>query len=153
LLTYRGKDLRGRPLKERRALLESKIMSLVSDPIRLSEMLAANPHELVELVRSNRLEGLIAKRMDSVYEPGKRSGRWVKLRVNQGQEFVVGGYVPLSDSFDSIVIGYYDGDDLICVARVRNGFVPESRANVFRLFRGLEIEACPFANLPELQSE
>ena len=47
------------------------------------------------------------------------------------------------------MIGYYDGDDLICVARVRNGFVPETRVKGFRLLRGLEIEECPFANLPE----
>src|SRR5271166_196768 len=91
LLTYRGQDLRGRPLKERRILLASKIMSRLSDEIRLSEILVADPLELVELVRSNGLEGLIAKRMDSVYEPGKRSGLWVKMRVNQGQEFVIGG--------------------------------------------------------------
>ena len=95
------------------------------------------------------MEGLIAKRTDAVYESGKHSGRWVKLRVNRSQEFVIGGYVPSSGSFDSIAIGYYDGDDLVCVARVRNGFVPESRAKVFKLFRPLEINKCPFANLPE----
>ena len=95
------------------------------------------------------MEGLIAKRTDSAFESGKHSGRWVKLRVNQSQEFVIGGYVPLSGSFDSIAIGYYDGDDLICAARVRSGFIPESRAKVFKLFRGLEIDKCPFANLPE----
>jgi len=148
LLIYRGKDLRQRRLKEQRATLEKKIVSRLSEPIRLAEVLVANPRELTELVRSNGLEGLIAKRMDSVYESGKRSGRWVKLRVNRSQEFVIGGYVPLSGSFDSIAIGYYDGDDLICVARVRNGFVPESRAKVFKLFRALEIDKCPFANLP-----
>jgi len=95
LLIYRGMDLRQRPLKERRAMLETKIMSRLSDPIRLSEILVANPHELTELVRSNGLEGLIAKHTDSVYESGKRSGRWFKLRVNRSQEFVIGGYVPL----------------------------------------------------------
>ena len=68
-------------------MLETKIMSRLSDPIRLSEILVANPHELTELIRSNGLEGLIAKRTDSVYESGKRSGRWVKLRVNRSQEF------------------------------------------------------------------
>jgi bifunctional non-homologous end joining protein LigD len=130
-------------------MLETKIMSRLFDPVLLSEILIANPRELTELVRSNGLEGLIAKHTDSVYESGKRSGRWVKLRVNQSQEFVIGGYVPLSGSFDSIAVGYYDDDDLICVARVRNGFVPESRATVFKLFHKLEIKECPFANLPE----
>ena len=75
--------------------LTSKVMRCLSDPIRLSQTLIADPSELVELVRSNGLEGRVAKRTDSVYEPGKRSGRWVKLRVNQAQEFVIGGYYSL----------------------------------------------------------
>jgi NAD(P)-dependent dehydrogenase (short-subunit alcohol dehydrogenase family) len=56
-------------------------MRCLSDPIRLSQTLIADPSELVELVRSNGLEGRVAKRTDSVYEPGKRSGRWVNLRI------------------------------------------------------------------------
>jgi bifunctional non-homologous end joining protein LigD len=60
-----------------------------------------------------------------------------------------GRLLSLLGSFDSIAIGYYDREHLICVTRVRNGFVPESRAKLFKLFRGLEIEECPFANLPE----
>ena len=104
LVIYRGEDLRQQLLSERRAMLETKIMGRLSDPIRLSELLVANQDELIELVRSNGLEGLIAKRTDSVYESGKRSGRWVKLRVNRSQEFVIGGYVPNSGSFDSIAM-------------------------------------------------
>jgi hypothetical protein len=57
----------------------------------------------------------------------KRSGAWVECRANGGQELVIGGYIPGPHGFDSLIVGYYQGKDLIYVARVRNGFVPASR--------------------------
>jgi len=90
----------------------------------------------------------VAKRKTSFYEPGKRSGAWLKYRINKGQEFVVGGYVP-DNPLDSIVVGYYQEGKLYYAAKVRNGFVPRTRWKVFQRIRGLEIDTCPFANLPE----
>jgi ATP-dependent DNA ligase len=84
------------------------------------------------------LEAIIGKRKDSTYEAGKRSGSWIKFRVNRGQELVIGGYVPGTHGLDSIVVGYYRGNDLIYVVRVRNGFVPASRCQVFERLRSLE---------------
>jgi ATP-dependent DNA ligase len=52
-------------------------------------------------------------------------------------------------NFDSLIVGYYEGNDLMYVARVRNGFVPALRAKVFERLRKLEIKACPFTNLPQ----
>jgi bifunctional non-homologous end joining protein LigD len=71
------------------------------------------------------------------------------MRVNQGQELVIGGYVPAPKNFDSIVVGYYEGKKLIYVARVRNGFTPTSREVLFKRFRGLDLGTCPFENLPD----
>ncbi|HTT77688.1 MAG TPA: hypothetical protein VMF50_17120 [Candidatus Binataceae bacterium] len=71
------------------------------------------------------------------------------MRVNRGQELVIGGYVPAPNNFDSIVVGYYEGQRLIYVARIRNGFTPASRAALFKHFRGLERQSCPFQNFPE----
>ncbi len=71
------------------------------------------------------------------------------MRINQGQELVIGGYVSAPNNFDSIVVGYYGAKKLIYVARVRNGFTPASRETLFKRFRGLECESCPFQNLPE----
>ena len=71
------------------------------------------------------------------------------MRVNWGQEFVIGGYTSTPKSFDALVFGYYEDDQLIYVARTRNGFTPSIRQQLFRRFRGLEIKICPFANLPE----
>ena len=71
------------------------------------------------------------------------------MRVNRGQEFVIAGYTPSLKNFDALVIGYYEGAKLIYAARTRNGFTPASRAELFKKIKPLEIEECPFWNLPE----
>ena len=81
-------------------------------------------------------------------ESGKRTGTWVKYKVNRGQEFVIGGYTP-GNPFDALIVGYYEGERLFYAAKVRNGFVPLVRREVASRFKGLEIDTCPFANLPE----
>ncbi len=69
--------------------------------------------------------------------------------MNRGQEFVIGGYFPGPHGFDSLIVGYYDGDNLMYVARTRNGFVPASRRQVFSKLKHLVTPSCPFVNLPE----
>jgi bifunctional non-homologous end joining protein LigD len=103
-------------------------------------------------VKAQRLEGLIAKRRDSRYEPGLRSGAWMKKRINQGQEFVIGGYTIGTRTFDALIFGFYEDDRLIYAARTRNGFTPAMREQLFKKFRQLAIPECPFANLPEAKS-
>jgi bifunctional non-homologous end joining protein LigD len=76
----------------------------------------------------------------------------MKMRVNRGQEFVIGGYTRGTGTFDALVFGYYEGKALIYVARTRNGFTPATREKIFKKCRGLEIDECPFANLPEARS-
>ena len=66
---------------------------------------------------------------DSVYESGKRTGAWVKYRVNRGQEFVIGGYTP-GNPFDSLIVGYYEGEQFLYASKVRNGLVPLVRREV-----------------------
>jgi ATP-dependent DNA ligase len=95
------------------------------------------------------LEGVVAKRKDSLYEAGQRTGSWAKYRLNRGQELVIGGYIPGPRGVDSIIVGYYKGSDLIYVARVRAGFVPATRWQVFERLRSRRLPQCPFANLPE----
>jgi bifunctional non-homologous end joining protein LigD len=103
-------------------------------------------------VKAQGFEGLVAKRRDSRYEPGMRSGAWQKMRVNRGQEFVVGGYTKGTKTFDALIFGYYEGGKLIYAARTRNGFTPVVREQLYKKFKGLEIKECPFANLPEAKS-
>jgi ATP-dependent DNA ligase len=117
-------------------------------PLGLSESIDATPTELVRVAKEFGFEGIVAKRKDSCYESGKRSGAWVKYKVNKSQEFVIGGYTP-DNPFDSLIVGYYEGPKLYFVAKVRNGFVPRLRREVYDKFKGLKTDACPFANLPE----
>jgi bifunctional non-homologous end joining protein LigD len=107
---------------------------------------------LLQSVKEQHFEGLVAKRRDSRYEPGLRSGAWMKMRVNRGQEFVIGGYTVGTKTFDALVFGYYEGARLIYAARTRNGFTPATRGQLFRKMRGLEVAECPFGNLPEAKS-
>jgi bifunctional non-homologous end joining protein LigD len=148
VLVLRGEDVRGRPLRARRKLLEDALAN-VGEAIHRSQPLAGKPSQLAAAARENGLEGLVAKREDSVYEAGERSGAWQKLRVSPGQELVVGGYIPGGTTFDALLVGYYDKRRLIFIAKIRNGFVPAVRRAVFAKLRPLVTGACPFANLPE----
>ncbi len=152
LMVLTGKDVRSVPLLARRALLEKKILPKLKEPVRYATELEASLPDLIAAVKTHGFEGLVAKRRDSRYEPGLRSGAWRKMRVNAGQEFVISGYTVGTTTFDALVFGYYEGDRLIYTARTRNGFTPASRAALFRKLRPLEIPTCPFANLPELKS-
>ena len=147
-----GRDVMRQPLERRRALLEQKILPRLTEPVRYASALDASLKVLIASVKDQGLEGLVAKRRDSRYEPGLRSGAWMKMRVNRGQEFVIGGYTVGTKTFDALVFGYYEGNRLIYAARTRNGFTPVMREQLFKKFRGLAITECPFANLPEAKS-
>jgi bifunctional non-homologous end joining protein LigD len=149
LLVIGGDDLTRLRLEERRKLLRAKVMPRLADPIRFSETFESTAMEMIAAVREHGLEGVVAKRRSICPQLGQRSGDWVKLRVNRSQDLESGGYVPSPGIFDSILVGNYEGRDLLSAARVRNGFVADSRARLFREFGGLEIERCPFRNLPE----
>jgi DNA ligase D-like protein (predicted ligase) len=143
-----GRDVTGEPLTIRRELLETRVLPKLAEPVRYVGLLDAPLPTLIQSVKADGLEGLVAKRLDSRYEPGLRSGAWLKMRVNRGQEFVIGGYT-IGNPFDALIFGYYRDGKLIYAARTRNGFTPATRAQVFRRFKGLEVRECPFADLPE----
>ena len=152
VLILKGKDVMGEPLETRRKLLETHVFPKMEEPIRFSPVLEASLKDLIASVKVQGLEGLIAKRRDSKYEPGLRSGAWQKMRINQGQEFVIGGYTLGGGTFDALVFGFYEGDELMYAARTRNGFTPRLRAELMKRFRPLKTAECPFANLPEKKS-
>ena len=148
VLIYRGRSVLKVPLYFRREVLRRVFEDIKADPIGLSENIEAAPTDLIRVVKEFGFEGIVAKRKNSVYEPGKQTGAWVKYRVNRGQEFVIGGYTP-ENPFDALIVGYYEGERLLYAAKVKNGFVPLVRREVASRLKGLEIATCPFANLPE----
>jgi bifunctional non-homologous end joining protein LigD len=147
ILAHKGKDLTQIPLEARRRLLAMVLPG--NDHISSSVVEHGSAAQILRFVKQHSLEGVIAKRADSMYEPGRRSGLWTKTRINQGQEFVVGGYTPGTQGYDALIVGYYRGKDLMFAARVRAGFVPGTRREVFAKIKDLKIPNCPFANLPE----
>jgi ATP-dependent DNA ligase len=127
VLILAGRDLRFDPLATRRELLRTKVLSKLREPIRYSPDLNGSLSDPIRSVREQGFEGLVAKRRSSRYESGQRSGAWLKMRVNRGQEFVIAGYTPSPKNFDALILGYYEGEKLIYVARTRNGFTPASQ--------------------------
>ncbi len=117
VLMLSGRDVQTESLAARRKILACKILPTLHDPIRPTPELEGSLDELILAVRLQSLEGLVAKRRDSVYESGRRSGAWSKMRVDEDQEFVIGGYTVGGRTFDSLVFGYYEGARLLYASR------------------------------------
>lgn len=152
LMVLSGNDVMDESLESRRALLEREVLPKLAGPIRYSLELRGSVADLVQSVKAQGLEGLVAKQRAGRYEPGQRSGAWRKMRVNRGQEFVIGGYTVGGATFDALIFGYYDNKNLIYAARTRNGFTPKLREELTKKFRGIRTDECPFSNLPEARS-
>ena len=147
ILVHEGRRLTGLPLLERRDILRSVVEP--GEHVALSQVSDRPAAEMLRFVKSHGLEGAVAKRSDSVYQPGQRTGLWSKYRVDLRQEFVVGGYIPSNLGVDSLVVGIYRGKELVYAARVRAGLVPATRRDVFERLKHLKTAKCPFVNLPE----
>jgi bifunctional non-homologous end joining protein LigD len=148
LLHLDGKDLMKLPLKKRRTLLERNFSALPG-VLQLSPLLEGDVKTLLEQVRQFEFEGLIAKRRDSLYEPGEEPGTWLKQKTQRSEDFLIGGYVPGRQYLDEIVVGEKRDGKFYFVESVKNGFVPASRRSVFDAIHGTEIDQNPFVNLPE----
>jgi bifunctional non-homologous end joining protein LigD len=148
LLHEDGDDLRQLPLEDRRRRLQHVLQG---STLLASDVLEGSAARVVEAVAAVGLEGVIAKRKDSRYEAGERSGAWVKFKLERQQEFVVGGYRPGPHGVDALLVGVYHGRRLMFAGKVRAGFTPHLRREVFARLRGFEAERCPFANLPTLR--
>ena len=151
LLFLEGTDLRSRPLIERRKLLE-KLLKKAPENIRFSEELQGSKEELIEVAKKFQLEGLTAKRPDSVYESGRRSSAWLKIKLTQQQEFVIGGYTLPEGSrnyFGALLVGYYSPQGLLYAGRVGTGFSEAALETLYGGFQQITRATCPFINLPE----
>lgn len=150
ILQLNGKDLKGEPIEDRKERLEALLKNPQGN-IRHSADLGRNASVLMEQARGLGLEGLIGKRLGSKYEAGRRSGSWIKLKLLREQEFVIGGYTDPEGSrlyFGALIVGYYQGKDLIFAAKVGTGFNARLLRSLNGEFRKISRETCPFANLP-----
>jgi bifunctional non-homologous end joining protein LigD len=145
LLNFEGEDWTKKPLHERKQKLRG---ILEGSPVRYNANLSGSAEEIVRTIESAGLEGVIAKERDSHYRAGTRVTTWRKFKINKAQEFVIGGYKPDAASFQSILVGYYEGKKLLFAGKVRQGFNPYVRATLREAMRPYLTSRCPFANLP-----
>lgn len=147
VLVYRAKEMLRSPLWERRKILHELITP--GEHLGICEVVSTSAVQMLDFVRANGLEGVVAKRAKSIYQPGQRSGVWVKQRINLGQEFVIGGYMRGDFGIESLLVGFYRRAELIYCGRVKAGFVPATRKWVFEQIQHMATTKCPFGNLPE----
>jgi bifunctional non-homologous end joining protein LigD len=145
VLHANDQDLLRTPLTARRALL-AEVLNGTS--VRRSEPLPGTPAHIETAVRGLQLEGVVAKRKLSLYEPGRRSPSWLKVKFNRRQELVIGGFKPNATSFESLLVGYYSGRRLFFAGKVRAGLTPHLRAEIFGRIASNQITRCPFDDLP-----
>jgi len=154
LLQLDGKSLVGLPLEARKNVLE-KLCADAGDPIRYSGAIGGDATRLLEEVKRRGLEGIVGKQRNSVYEPGRRSGAWIKFKCVNDQEFVIGGYTPPQGArkhFGAVLVGYYENKKLVFAGKVGTGFTAKSLATLHKKFRAEERADCPFVDLPSKQN-
>src|SRR5437588_3581849 len=110
LLQLNGRNIMSLPLAQRREI-SARLLPSSRDVVRFSGELGGNPRQLLPEIKRRGLEGIIGKQRDSIYEPGRRSGSWIKLKCVNEQEFVIGGYTPPGGArkyFGALLVGYYE---------------------------------------------
>jgi bifunctional non-homologous end joining protein LigD len=151
LIRLNGKDLSSLGLSLRKAELR-KLLKKTPEQIRFSESLEADVEKLLESARNLNLEGLIGKRKDSRYEAGKRSGAWIKLKISNEQEMVIGGYTEPKGGrshFGALLVGYFEKGKFLFAGKVGTGFTEASLKALYRKLVENADDDCPFVNLPE----
>lgn len=140
------------PWTKRRARLLREIGKSTSDQIRITESIEGDGEKMLALARKQGWEGIIAKRVDSTYEPGHRSRSWLKLKIEFRQEFVVGGFTEPRNSrqhIGALLLGYYDRDRFIYVGHTGGGFTGAGLAEMYRKLAPLEQTRSPFEEVPK----
>jgi bifunctional non-homologous end joining protein LigD len=155
LLYLDGRSLIELPYEERRAQLEG--LELGGPAWRVPAAHAGDGERLLQATRTQGLEGLIAKRLGSRYEPGRRSGAWLKVKHTLRQELVIGGWLPgegrRAERIGALLVGYNRDGQFVYAGRVGTGFTEETLADLAEHLRPLRQKASPFDEAPKLPRE
>ncbi len=151
ILYLDGYDLRGSTLAFRRPLLEAVLRP--DAHVRLTDSFDGDGRAVFDAAVKNGLEGVVAKRKDSLYASGKRSRDWLKVKSNLSEEFVIGGYSlgegGRARSFSSLLLGYYDDqENLVYAGNVGNGFAEKDLAEMKKRLDSLRAVGSPFKDIP-----
>ncbi|MCW3072644.1 MAG: ligase [Bacteroidetes bacterium] len=151
ILWYNNRDLKVLPLTERREILRSIIPE--NSIIRLSKDFKEPAEDFFKTARQMGLEGIIAKKADSIYISGERTKNWLKIKANKRQEMVIGGYTRNDDSskpFSSLLVGVFDGEELVYTGKIGTGFNNAAQKEMLKQFKPLIIKKCPFTEVPDV---
>jgi bifunctional non-homologous end joining protein LigD len=153
VLALDGDQTMALPYTERRRLLDG--LGLAGAHWRAPPSHTGDGQDVLDASRASSLEGIVAKRLDSPYEPGRRSRCWLKIKNVYRQEFVIGGWSEgegvRSTHFGSLLVGYYDGDDLRYAGNVGTGFTDRMLKEMMGRLGPLRTASNPFTDLPKLR--
>lgn len=150
ILWLDGKDLTNLPLHARKALLEKRLPK--NSLIRSGFSVQAKGRDFFKVATQMGLEGIIAKKSDSVYQPGERSNDWLKIKAQQRQEVVIAGYTRNDNSskaFSSLLLGYFKKGKLKYAGKVGTGFEDKQQKELLKTFKPLARKTSPFDVLPD----
>src|SRR5438128_450924 len=152
VLEVDGEPLVDLPLVERRMRLE-QLLDKRNRTVRLSETFD-DGNALYEAAKEQGLEGIVAKRLDSRYLQGKRTRDWLKIKTHGRQEFVIAGFTKgtgrRASSFGSLVLAYYQGDELVYAGNVGTGFTGREIEKLLDKLRPLKRSTPPFKEVPKM---
>jgi bifunctional non-homologous end joining protein LigD len=151
LLWLEGISLMNLPLVERRAVLAS-IMPTDVPNMRISQSIENKGKEVFAFAQQLHLEGVMAKRKDSVYIPGARTKDWLKIKTEKRQEMVIGGYTRNEGTnklFSALLMGLMEGGQFHFVTPVGTGFNREMQKAILEKLKPYETPVCPFSSVPD----
>jgi bifunctional non-homologous end joining protein LigD len=144
-----GHDLRKLPLLSRKQILEKLLRDFPN--VRVSSHIEEHGRALFQAVSDQGLEGIVAKEAGSIYREGVRSQSWLKIKARMRQEAIIAGFTEGKGSragFGSLVLGVYDGDDLVYVGHTGTGFTDKSLTDIRNRLDPLIQGQCPFKARP-----
>src|ERR1700674_1939947 len=140
------------PWSERRARIVKRVGKRVSKQLRITESVQGDGEKMLAKARRQGWEGIMAKRIDSLYEPGHRSHNWLKLKIEFREEFVVGGYTEPRNSREHIgalLLSYFDHGRVVYVGHTGGGFTRQGLEDMYRRIKPLERKTSPFEEAPK----
>jgi len=152
LLWLDGKNLMELTLTARQAILK-EVIPADGDRVRLSTVFNASGLDFFEAAQRMGLEGIIAKKANSTYTPGIRSGEWLKIKVHKRQEVIIAGFTKNQDTarqFSSLLLAVYEDSGLKYVGKVGTGFSDKMQKEMMIQFKPLIIDKSPFEAIPDV---
>ena len=150
LLHLDGRDLLKLPLCDRKSTLQ-ELLHNGPEALRFSASIEGDVRKILREISAHGMEGVIGKRRESTYEPGQRSGDWVKVKCGNEQEFVIGGYTDPQGTrphLGAIHVGYYDGPKFRYAGKVGAGFDRLLLKMMREKLETIAVEECPFTDIP-----